>query len=841
MQAYGLFRLFLAASLTLLLPLTSGITLGAAPAPPAPKAPAPDTPKVGLSAAELPATGEQKTLLTVDRFGRYSLRVENAQGSSVELVDRMAGSLGKAGEAGRESGRLDLFLDRGQYQVRVESAEKGTGKAKVTTRSFLEKRAGAPVPRLVETRLVQESLDDLEQVSYWLEIGGRRGVRLEAAGRNLADLRLWRDGSWLEGVTPRCQQIQPVIGQPLQRCRIAAVLEPGLYLLTAYGGVGQPWAAGADEHPFYLRWGEPKLPDSGRRRYVVSPFGEDHFRLPDNVNFFLVELPEARPVTLASGWLRGGSHYEQQAATGASAVTKESVPPVALLHAEGKPANDFQEPAIPAEETVSHEVNSEAPAASQEEAPAEPPAQAEEAAAEGSGDEGAAMEQPAAPGEAEGEPQAEAAPESAPETSEASETSEESGAPEAAKPSGPQGWELVATVSGTPGQPYILQHFEQRDAYSFSRSGTYWVSSIHAGAAEDSVDATALVTDQPPSGKPRFLTAAAIPLDSHTGWSRRFNFLEELTLFLEIKETGSYQVVTSGAGARARVEPFLLYRPKGYAPPEWQGASSSWNLDAGYYVLTLQPQKKGILLLTLRPGGKAGEDMIVPSQPVQAAVRFAPLTLDPTHSYAAYFNHQPGVVAGLVLRPWPVDLDQPLPVAQKPGEPFEIPFHVSEAGTLRAEPDDGTRLDVAVDGGGWSPQAEVAAGDHKVAVRHDRLNTVNYSLWVEPTTLQATTPLPPLPDAALNAVPKLPSLSTGAPRFFDLERGQQSTWLVQAEKPGLYAVRSTGLLATAGTLRTRTVPALRRDAQNGVGRNFLVQQYLREGDYQVTVAALGKS
>jgi hypothetical protein len=93
----------------------------------------------------------------------------------------------------------------------------------------------------------------------------------------------------------------------------------------------------------------------------------------------------------------------------------------------------------------------------------------------------------------------------------------------------------------------------------------------------------------------------------------------------------------------------------------------------------------------------------------------------------------------------------------------------------------------------------------------------------------------------LNALPQLPVLPTGAPRFLDLARGQRSTWLLQAAKPGLYAVRSTGLLATAGTVRTRTVPALRREAENGVGRNFLVQQYLREGDYQVTVEALGRS
>ena len=396
-QADGLFRVVLAvASLALLLPIAPLGSFGAAPPPVAPKAPAPapETPKAALSAAELPAAGEQKTLLTVDRFGRYSLRVENAQGSSVELVDRMAGSLGKAGEAGRESGRLDLFLDRGQYQVRVESAKKGSGKVKVTARSFLERRAGAPVPRLVETRLVQESLDDLEQVSYWLEVGARRGVRLEAAGRNLADLRLWRDGSWLEGVEPRFSSIQPVVGQPLLRCRLAAVLEPGLYLLTAYGGIAQPWAAGADEHPFYLRWGEPRLPDSGRRRYVVSPFGEDHFRLPDNVNFFRLELPEARPVSLSTGWLRGGSHYEQATSTTSGAVTKESVPSAVEVRTGGKPGDDVKDQALPTA-TASAQ-----PAAATEEAPAEAPAQDQGTAEAGnseesSGDEGAAMEPPA--------------------------------------------------------------------------------------------------------------------------------------------------------------------------------------------------------------------------------------------------------------------------------------------------------------------------------------------------------------------------------------------------------------------------------------------------------------
>ena len=64
---------------------------------------------------------------------------------------------------------------------------------------------------------------------------------------------------------------------------------------------------------------------------------------------------------------------------------------------------------------------------------------------------------------------------------------------------------------------------------------------------------------------------------------------------------------------------------------------------------------------------------------------------------------------------------------------------------------------------------------------------------------------------------------------------------MKAEKPALYRLQSTGLLATAGNLRSRTNPSFVRKSQNGIGRNFSLQQYLREGDYLVTVEAEGES
>ena len=81
-------------------------------------------------------------------------------------------------------------------------------------------------------------------------------------------------------------------------------LEPGLYLVTAYGGPAQPWAEEAEAHPFYMRFGLPRLPEAGRRRFTVSPFGIDRYRVPGAATYFRLELPEARPATPARGHLR---------------------------------------------------------------------------------------------------------------------------------------------------------------------------------------------------------------------------------------------------------------------------------------------------------------------------------------------------------------------------------------------------------------------------------------------------------------------------------------------------------------------------------------------------------
>ncbi|MBV8201015.1 MAG: hypothetical protein JOZ15_10380, partial [Acidobacteria bacterium] len=886
------------------------------------------------------------------------MRAASRQGTAVKVVDRMAGELGAAGEAGRENGRLDLFLDRGDYQVVAESHEHGEGTAKLSAEPFRDAHeppgpaastpaaaestpaaaastpaaAAAAAPELLERKLVAESLDDLRQLSFWLRLAERRPVRLEAAGRNLADLRLWRDGSWLEDVEPTCAPIQPVTGQPLLRCEVAATLPAGLYLVTAYGGVAQPWAEDAAEHPFYLRWGYPRLADAGRRRYEVGPFGEDRFELPDNVNYVRIELPQARPAQLTAGWAQAGQPLSALAGGDAATaeVKKNSVPPVAAVRVPARPA---------AKEAPRRQGG--APAAADSARGAEPsiedewrdeagsrgtPGAAAGAAGEsgtpgggaagdegGSGDGGEALSNagaaamPASDSEASAAA-ADAASENAPESAPGAAMPEESGATETAVPApsggggemagdedaggtpqavqappeaapaesgakdedagetgghaasetgaapGPLAPRLWVAVRGTPGQAYVLQHFEQRDAYTFHNTGRYWISTIHSGDPRDSVDATAVLTSHPVVAgvdREQLDKSAAVPIDTEHAWARRFNLLGRLELFLLVGEQGTYEVVSAGGG-RFRIEPFVTSRPADYKEPDFARSGSRWQLDRGLYVLTAMPLRRGgIVTLGVRPAGKfanllaeaaapgAGRD------PVRASARLAPTELDSGREYTLYLNRQPGVEAGVALRPWPVDLAQPLPVTQRPGEPLALDVTVASAGTLRAEAEDGHLLETMVDGGPWQTAAAVAPGNHQVQVRDPAdaapARTVSYSLWVEPRELAATAPLPPLPAAVLAALPRFPVLRPGVPRFIDLARGESASFLVQAEQPALYQLQTTGVLATSAALRTRTVTSLAAGSANGVGRNALVRQYLRQGDFQATVTAEGLS
>jgi uncharacterized protein YecT (DUF1311 family) len=694
-------------------------------------------PKLHLMQTVFPATGEQQTILSISQFGRYSLGTHSPQGTALQLVSRMTGPGTVEGEAGASDGRLDQFLDRGDYKVVLTSSDKGSGEVTLDARPF-EELNGPQMPRLAEFKLVAAELDDYQQRSYWLEIRERRIVALEAAGRNLSDLRLWKDGNWLVDAAPEAVDLEPEAGKPLAGLRLVTTLEAGLYLLSAYGGPTRPWAKSADQHPFYLRMGVPEIAEAGRRGFIASPFGIDRFLVPASANYFRLELPQAESARLSVG------PYDEKApfAAGQSdSISKQSRLPVA--------------------EIIDGSAGS--------------------------------------------------------------------------------GWKLI-TIQRDAGKPYVLQHFKSVRRYEFKGTGHYWISTLHSGSGGDNVDATALLTAVPlvyrKDDPERVIRSDAPELTAATHWRRRFNLLSEVTVYFEVKEAADYRIEGGGADAEYRFEPFITAYLPNYEAPAFQRLGTSWKLEPGFFVLTLRPtpKGKGILDLTVR-GANGG----APETAAETAVTWPDVLLQDDHYYMLYLNEQPEVQAGVILRSLPIDLADGLPLTLKAGSILELPVTAPVGGTVSAVAEDGSDFAFTVDHGGPLTAWPTAAGEHVLRLENTTSAPLNLALDYTPQERLPDTPPPPVSAAALQAIPQFPLLTAQLPAFFDIAKEERRSFAVTVTRPALYRIETTGLLQTEGTVRTRTVVSLDRQAKNGVGRNFLIQQYLGEGDYQATVAPQGEA
>ena len=293
-----------------------------------------------------------------------------------------------------------------------------------------------------------------------------------------------------------------------------------------------------------LRWGVPELPASGRRRFVVSPFGADRFLAPPATNFVRVELPESGAANLRVGYALANDPFFRVAKVSAE-ITKKSRPWVAQVDV----------PEVTAEDRSA-------------EAPGNGGAMATDASGNERGtDESATSEESTDENGDATEATDESSDEASSENDQSGDQSgEQSNSQQPADNSPVSRW---IEVSGTPGQAYVLQHFEFRNVYAFQRSGSYWLSTVQTGSATDEADATGVVVSpRVVDGRVRdeLVATAAIPLDVEHAYTRRFNLLDDVTVFLQVTQAGSYQASAQSAGksmaVRFVLEPFFTTAPR---------------------------------------------------------------------------------------------------------------------------------------------------------------------------------------------------------------------------------------------------------------------------------------
>ncbi|OJT19980.1 hypothetical protein BO221_32785 [Archangium sp. Cb G35] len=236
---------------------------------------------VSLSPASVPAKGNQESLVTLDRASRVFITARTPSGTACEIVDHVRGPFAQSGAAGSSNCELDLLLDSGTYKLRLTSLTKGKGtQGKVDLKAVPYTEDNAQPVLLTPEREVRQVLAPRHQASFWLKLDKRQPVTLRVSGRTVGDVRLWRNGAWLEPVAVKDASTQPRAGQPQYEWWLETTLDPGTYLLTTYGTSPKQWTEGQEDNTLSVAYGFPKAPAERSLSVTLPPWGMTAVELP---------------------------------------------------------------------------------------------------------------------------------------------------------------------------------------------------------------------------------------------------------------------------------------------------------------------------------------------------------------------------------------------------------------------------------------------------------------------------------------------------------------------------------------------------------------------------------
>jgi len=240
----------------------------------------------------VPSKGKQAAIITIETPGMYRITAESPEGTQCEIVDHLRGPFSWSGAAGKSNCKLDLLLDAGIYKLRMESPEKGKGKIKIQAKPF-EEINEKPV-RLEEGRWVEQTMHPGQQASYWIRVPNRQWTTLRVMGRTPGDVRLWRDGQWVEEIQASPGEFMPKDGQPIYEWYLTGMLEAGDYLLAAYGANPKEWTQGTKRDFLFVANGFPEGSPDRAEAFRLPPWGKVAYQVPKGSLVAFLSLDQAQ-------------------------------------------------------------------------------------------------------------------------------------------------------------------------------------------------------------------------------------------------------------------------------------------------------------------------------------------------------------------------------------------------------------------------------------------------------------------------------------------------------------------------------------------------------------------
>ncbi|BCE02159.1 hypothetical protein [Marinicellulosiphila megalodicopiae] len=699
---------------------------------------------IGLSAKQqitpnvLPANKNATSIVDIDQFGRYIIQAKSDQGVAFGLNDKKYGKSQLYGQAAKQDGRYSGFLDVGQYQLFTSTVLSNTNTVNFDIKQSTAINNTDDLLILPDSEIQTIQLQDTEHYDWAINIEQAQMVNIEAAGRNLEHLQLFQNGQWLVESTITKQTIDPVVGKPLTRIRLSVYLQPGIYRLSAYGGVSLKWANEDDSHPLYLRKGFADLNVNAKDFLEVSPFGEDFYLIETGSDYFQVNLAKNNNFEL------GVANYSDEKSDvftqyfERAKISQSNKTPVASLNVY---ANSKK----------------------------------------------------------------------------------------------------IISVKSMAKQTYQLINFKTQSQYGQFYNQSYIISSMSANSPNDYADVTGYISQyNTKTHKNEIVHVKAIALNQEQYYARKFNVLKKIDMLINIEQAGVYHITNkNNLKVKFKIEPFLLYNAKNNA--QYKTTDLSWDLNKGYYRLTIEPVASGVLDLNIHHSGYEGQSKSFDANKntanlIASAQMFFAINKMSTSSRLTLFDN--GNINGVDIRKSPVNLDVPFNLILAPNQIISFDTIFTHNGQIVLAQSIEKSVSITLDGKKYSMSQQIIKSNQskKIEFKNTSNQPVEFTVKFISNEIQTKKSATRL---KVNATVNYDKIDVNTQPFINLHGGK--TYSMQVDEPGLYAVESTGLLSTTGVVRNKLNDKYQDLNHSGTGRNFYIQPYLLAGEYQLKVNTQGSS
>ncbi|MGL1893020.1 MAG: hypothetical protein OCD02_15405 [Spirochaetaceae bacterium] len=402
-------------------------------------------------------------------------------------------------------------------------------------------------------------------------------------------------------------------------------------------------------------------------------------------------------------------------------------------------------------------------------------------------------------------------------------------------------------LEGTPGTVVKLGVFNVTSDDSLDLNGKdgrrrYFINAFIPVAGENSIDITPLLNNN----EKEVIKSGFLPLGPGEPIVRLYNLKNGAPYFIHVKKSGTYAIQELGdeTNANAIFNIKNLRNLYDYQDLENYVSGDSIKLKEGFYLLNINPQKYGIhnfvffskpftalstgaLLKSAQRHNKSNKAEKLSSFNWSEVI----LNNNRTSDFQLFFNTRDKKVVNFIELPIDVSNNH-LPLVLMPNESVSLPMETVKDSKFIIS---GKNYKLT-DSNGRSISTISSGGIFDVILTNIGTSRELYTIGTEPITSKVINKKP-----TKKIMDSLPKLVNGSTTYVDFDRGQTLTYLLTVDKSGLYRVETTGRLRTSVSIRTANITSLYSGTENGIGRNGLINTFLKPGQYLIEIKTKGNS